>query len=299
MILFLKPYFDKKPWAGKDLNKIYHCGKDVGEAWLISAMPGQSSIIKNGQYKGMELSEFWKYHAEKHGFHADYQFPLLVKLISCDDKLSVQVHPNDRYAKLHYNKFGKFECWYILKTKSHELTVGTDALDVEQFKQAVQEERVEDLLSVCKVDKGDLVIIKPGTIHALHKDTFILEVQEPSDITYRVYDYNREPRRELHIQEAMDVIDVDKEEKIIHFDKTKHFTSQHFSLKKKVVKNFAELDSGIGDRAFYILSGRGKINNHEVKTHDAFIVDRNEKALFIFGQMEILIITPKTKRIKQ
>ena len=298
MILFLKPYFDKKPWAGNDINKLYRCGKDVGEAWLISAMPGQSSIIKGGAFDGMELSEFWKYHAVKYGFIADYQFPLLVKLISSKDKLSVQVHPNDRYANENYGKFCKFECWYILKANEGKITVGTNCETLEELQQAIDQNKVEDYLNECSVKKGDLVVIKPGTIHAIHKDTFVLEVQEPSDITYRLYDYNREPKRELHIKEAMDVINIDREEKIYHFDKTKHFLSNHFNLKKKVIKNFAVLKD-IKGKAFIVLSGRGKVNNQEVKPYDSFIVDRNEKCLFIFGKIELLIVDSKTRRMKQ
>jgi len=298
MILFLKPYFDIKPWAGKDISKLYRCGPGVGEAWLISAMPNQSSTIKGGVYDGMALSEFWKYHAIKHGFRTEYQFPLLVKLISCNDTLSVQVHPNDRYAYTNYGKFGKFECWYILNSNAKEITVGTDVYDLDTFVKAVESGSVDQYLCRCKVEKGDLVVIKPGTVHALSKGSFVLEVQEPSDITYRLYDYNREPKRELHIKEALDVLDIDKEEKIYKFDKTKNYISSHFNLKKKHIKNFAVINN-IGGKAFCVLSGRGKINNRTVKPFDSFLVDRNEKSLFIFGEIDLLIITPKSRRIKQ
>lgn len=298
MILFLKPYFDKKPWAGNDIHKIFRCGKDIGEAWLVSAMPGKSSIIKNGPYENMPLSEFWRYHANKYGFSADYQFPLLIKLISNKEKLSVQVHPSDRYAS-KFGQFGKFECWYVLKSGTGDMIVGTNALSINELKEAALKNDVEPLLEKCKVNKDDLVIIKPGTLHALSEDSFILEIQEPSDITYRLYDYNREPRRELHVNEALEVIDINREEKIFHFQKPKTFNCLHFSIKKKSIKNFAEMKNDIKGRVFYILNGKGKINNQEVHQYDSFIVDRNEKVLFVFGNLDLLIITPRTKRIKQ
>ncbi|MBR4496300.1 MAG: mannose-6-phosphate isomerase, partial [Acholeplasmatales bacterium] len=114
MILFLAPYFEVKPWAGDELNKIYDCPESTGEAWIVSGYNNKSSIILNSIYKGKTLRWLWANHPELFGHFEEKEFPLLLKLISSKEDLSVQVHPNDDYALKTKNSLGEFECWYVL-----------------------------------------------------------------------------------------------------------------------------------------------------------------------------------------
>lgn len=124
MILFLKPYFEVKPWAGKELNNMYDCPSNTGEAWIVSGYKNKSSIILNGKYKNKTLRWLWRNQPELFGGYTEKEFPLLLKLISASKDLSVQVHPNDDYALKKYNQLGKFECWYILpETKADRKSV--------------------------------------------------------------------------------------------------------------------------------------------------------------------------------
>ena len=127
MILFLKPYFEIRPWAGDELNKIFDCPEKTGEAWIVSGYKNKSSIVLNGKYKNETLRHLWRKHPELFGDYPDKEFPLLLKLISAKDNLSVQVHPNDDYAIKTANSLGKFECWYILpETKATSVTLGVN-----------------------------------------------------------------------------------------------------------------------------------------------------------------------------
>ena len=125
MILFLEPHFEIKPWAGDELNKIYDCKKSTGEAWIISGYKDKSSRILNGKYKGMNLRHLWRRYPELFGDYTEKEFPILVKLISASENLSVQVHPNDYYALKRHNSLGKFECWYVLdENKASDFIIG-------------------------------------------------------------------------------------------------------------------------------------------------------------------------------
>ncbi len=296
MILFLEPYFELKPWAGEELNKIYDCPKGTGEAWIVSGYKNKSSIIVSGKYKGETLRHLWRKHPELFGDYPDKEFPLLLKLISAKENLSVQVHPNDDYALKKSNSLGKFECWYILpETSSTSVTLGVNVKNSIELKKVINEGLLEKFLVDKEIESDDLVIVEPGRVHALHGDSFILETQESSDITYRLYDYNRVPKRELHIEDSLNVIDYNNDKNLIHrFKEEDTFKNSHFNLYKLYVNGVAEYENK-GFEIFYVINGNGNINGTPIKKGSTFILTAQQAKIKFDGNLEIIAVVPKPK----
>lgn len=218
-LLFLEPVFHKTLWGGRRLEEEYgyHLPDGpVGECWAISAHPHGDCAIAGGPWDGWRLSDLWKQHRELFGNMEGEQFPLLVKIIDALDDLSIQVHPDDAYAFEHENgSLGKRECWYVLA--AHEgahIVVGQHAKNREEFARLVEEGRWNELVNEIPIQAGDFFQVDPGTVHAILGATMVLETQQSSDVTYRVFDYNRRQPdgslRELHLKQAMDVIDFSR-----------------------------------------------------------------------------------------
>ncbi|MCL1844509.1 MAG: class I mannose-6-phosphate isomerase [Defluviitaleaceae bacterium] len=187
------------------------------ESWEVSCRPQEMSVVENGEFAGRELADFYAENA---------RFPLLVKIITARDALSVQVHPDDAYARAKGDRdTGKSELWYILEPPTDEhLIIGLKpGVTREILSRAYEENTVEDCLARVKVSRGDIVNIPAGLIHALTPGTVVAEIQQNSDITYRLYDFGRlgadgKPR-ELHVEDALNSIDYDnaRGKKIEHF----------------------------------------------------------------------------------
>lgn len=214
-ILFLEPVCTHNIWGGTKLREEFDYpvrGNNLGECWGISAHPSGDVQLKNGTFAGKKLSWVWENHQELFG-NTGGRFPLLVKIIDAKDDLSIQVHPDDEYAKEHENgSLGKMECWYILDCKENaSIVIGHNAKTKEELEQMISSGKWSELIREIPIKKGDFLQIDPGTVHAIKGGTLILETQQSSDITYRVYDYDRlsdgKPR-ELHIQKSLDVIAV-------------------------------------------------------------------------------------------
>ncbi len=217
-IIELVPVFKEKIWGGRKLETEFGYeipAGPVGECWAISAHPAGDDEIASGEYAGKTLSWLWDEHRELFGNCEGDRFPLLVKIIDAKDDLSIQVHPDDDYAAEHENgSLGKKECWYVLSAEpSQTIVVGQRAHSREEFAQMVEEGRWSELLNEIPIKAGDFFQIDPGTVHAIKGGTVILESQQSSDVTYRVYDYDRKQDdgtlRPLHMQQALDVIDFD------------------------------------------------------------------------------------------
>ncbi|MEX1523539.1 mannose-6-phosphate isomerase, class I [Enterococcus sp. C63] len=214
--MFLKPVFQEKIWGGSRLRSVF--GFDIpndkiGEDWAISAHPHGVSVVENGEYQGQKLDELWQKHKELFGNPTEPVFPLLIKILDAEDELSVQVHPDDAYGMKHEGELGKTECWYIIDAEpGAEIIYGHHAKTREELAEMIQEGRWDDLLKKVPVKKGDFFYVPSGTIHAIGKGIMILETQQSSDTTYRVYDYDRKDAngntRELHIQQSIDVTTV-------------------------------------------------------------------------------------------
>ncbi|ETI67531.1 mannose-6-phosphate isomerase [Neobacillus vireti LMG 21834] len=215
--LFLKPVFKERIWGGTALQKEFGYSiptEHTGECWAISAHPNGPSVIENGPYAGQTLDKLWKDHPELFGNPKEAVFPLLTKILDANMDLSVQVHPDDAYAKTHENgELGKTECWYIIDCKEGaDMIFGHNAQTKEEFIQQAKEGKWGTLLRRVKIKPGDFFYVPSGTIHALCEGTLVLETQQSSDTTYRVYDYDRKDAdgnlRELHLEKAIDVTAV-------------------------------------------------------------------------------------------
>ncbi|MBN1899399.1 MAG: class I mannose-6-phosphate isomerase [Spirochaetes bacterium] len=223
--LKFKPIFKEKIWGGdnllKCLDKNIEKKSKIGESWEISDRDDDSSVIINGELRGETLTDVLKKYGRKLiGSKPEDQFlkrfPLLIKFIDANDKLSVQVHPNDKYASKHEKgEFGKTEMWYIVHAKPGAylisgLKTGTTK---QQFKKLLEKNDLEGVLNKVKVKTGDVIFIPAGRVHAIMPGIVINEIQQNSDITYRVYDWGRRgfdgKARPLHVSKALDVINFD------------------------------------------------------------------------------------------
>ncbi len=215
-LIFPTPIFHEKIWGGSKLADDFGYeipDGPIGECWAISAHPNGDCAISGGAWDGMRLSELWDQHRELFGDVEGDRFPLLIKIIDAKDNLSVQVHPDDAYAAEHENgSLGKRECWYVLAAdEGTQIVIGQRAHDRAELAGMIDEGRWDDMLNLVPCHVGDFFPIEPGTVHAIQGGTLILETQQSSDVTYRVYDYDRvgddgKPR-ELHIQQSLDVVD--------------------------------------------------------------------------------------------
>lgn len=221
-VLLFAPVFKHNIWGGNRLGSEWGYelpGSNIGECWGVAALKSGDCVVKNGFYRGCTLSELWEKYPEmfqnrnSSGEKIEDRFPLMVKIIDAQDDLSIQVHPDDEYAAVHENgSLGKTECWYILDApEDAELIIGHNASTKEELVQMINDKRWDSLIRRIRVKKGDFIKIEPGTVHAVTAGLQILETQQNSDITYRVYDYDRifqGSLRELHIQKSIDVISV-------------------------------------------------------------------------------------------
>lgn len=214
--LFLEPVLQERIWGGESLKGFgYELSSNLtGECWGISAHTNGPSVVKSGLYKGMTIEQLWNQFRKLFGSYNGEKFPLLTKILDANKDLSVQVHPNDKYAcKNEHGGLGKTECWYIIDCKEGaEMVYGHYAQTKEEFKEMIANGAWEQLLRRIPIKPGDFFYVPSGTIHALCEGTLVLETQQSSDTTYRVYDYNRIDqqgnKRELHLEKAVEVSSV-------------------------------------------------------------------------------------------
>lgn len=219
-LIFLEPVLKEMIWGGERLKEFGYelPGANTGECWAISAHPHGDCRVAGGRYDGAALSGLWAEHRELFGDKDGDRFPLLVKIIDASRDLSIQVHPDDRYAAVHeQGSLGKTECWYVLGCPDGaDIVIGHHAKSDKELREMILQERWDDFLRVIPIQKGDFFQIEPGCLHAIRKGTVILETQQSSDITYRVYDYGRLENgkpRQLHVRQSLEVIRVPFDEK--------------------------------------------------------------------------------------
>lgn len=224
--LKFKPVFKDYIWGGRNLEKFGKRLPDgiVAESWELSCHPDGMSIVENGLHQGRSLKSLVdEYGIELFGrlnYSTGVSFPLMVKLIDANAKLSVQVHPDDAYALEHEGEQGKNEMWYILDAKPGASLI----IDVKpgvtkhSFTEAASKNKIEDCLNTIQVKAGDFINIPAGMVHAIGEGIILAEVQQNSNTTYRIYDYNRVDAhgntRPLHLKKALDVIDFSEKRKV-------------------------------------------------------------------------------------
>ena len=232
------PLFKYRMWGGKKLKTILkkdYSENCIGESWEISDVSGDQTIVSEGDHKGKSIKDLIK------EFKADFlgksvyekfgnEFPLLIKFIDAKSPLSIQVHPSDELAKERHNSFGKNEMWYIMQADENaELLVGFDKqVSKAEYQKLVENDKILEILHTEKVKSGDVFNIPTGRVHAIGAGVLLAEIQQTSDITYRIYDYNRiddklGTTRELHTEQALDAIDFAVED----FYKTKYQTHEN------------------------------------------------------------------------
>jgi len=226
-IMKLRPAVKDYLWGGTRLIEEY--GKDFGmerisETWECSVHSDGMSVVTTGQHIGKTLSEVISEYPEYLGQNVSRDFPVLVKFIDAGKDLSVQVHPNDSYARIHENQNGKTEMWYVLEADENAgLIYGFEhEISPETVRRAVYDGTITDYLHYEEIHKGDVFYIPAGTIHAIGRGAVIAEIQESSNVTYRLYDYDRTDengnKRELHIEKALDVMKLCPAERIKPFN---------------------------------------------------------------------------------
>ena len=272
-------------WGGNSLASIYSKpfdkDKTIGESWEICDLPNDNSVVSNGELKGKTLSYLVKeYGSELLGTKCkeDY-FPLLIKLIDAKDKLSIQVHPDEEYANKRHNKHGKNEMWYVIDALDNaELLIGLkENITKENLNRALlNKENIEDKFNYFHINKGDAFYIPSGCIHAILGNAVIAEIQTPSDVTYRLYDWNRVDKngnsRELHIEDSFNVIkDINafslkssKQNKFkdASLEINRVFSNEYFTAEEYIInRHYSSKTNNESFEIIMIIDGKGSIES--------------------------------------
>lgn len=308
--IFLKPVFKDRIWGGTNLREKFNYSipsETTGECWGISAHLNGPNEILNGVLKGMRLNEAWDQHRELFGNQEGDNFPLLVKILDAKTDLSVQVHPNDSYARqVEGEPFGKTECWYVIDCEpGAELVYGHHANSESQFKELIERNAWSELLRKVAIKPGDFFYVPNGTIHAIGAGTIILETQQSSDITYRVYDYDRRDEagitRELHIEKSIEVARIPHkdskykpvETKIDNLNIKKLIQEDYFSVYHWHLSGFVNLSQEFSFLQVSVLKGSCTLTieekNYNISIGDHFIIPSTMKRYSLSGNAEFMV----------
>ncbi len=310
--LFMQPVFQEKIWGGNRLRTVFGFeipNDKIGEDWAISAHPHGVSVIENGPYKGQTLDQLWAQHKELFGNPTEEVFPLLIKILDAEDDLSVQVHPDDAYGLKHEGELGKTECWYIIDAApGAEIIYGHHAQTREELAAMINEGRWDDLLTRVPVKKGDFFYVPSGTIHAIGKGIMILETQQSSDTTYRVYDYDRKDDsgnpRELHIQQSVDVTTVPAKAPALNIQEVRkgdsavvtYLKTDFFNVYEWQVKGRLSFSKQAPYTLATVIDGFGQLvvngQTYELKMGTSFILPAQIESWEVLGELTIIASEP-------
>lgn len=305
-IIFLEPIFKAMIWGGNKLATEFGYelpSENTGECWAIAAHKnGDCKVISDG-FEGYTLSRLWHEHRELFGNLEGDVFPHLIKILDAKKDLSIQVHPDDMYAKICENgSLGKTECWYVLDCEEDTtIIIGHNAKDGDELRRMVKGSRWSELLREVKIHKGDFFQINPGCIHAIKGGTMILETQQNSDITYRLYDYDRlsadgKPR-ELHTEKALDVITAPfipcNSERTVQafagYIREKLVECEYYGVEKIIVESSAEILQEYNFINVSVVEGSGTVDGIPIKKGTHFILPHNYGTAILKGEMELII----------
>lgn len=305
-VLKLKPVFQERIWGGRQLETefAYDIPKGkIGECWGVSAHPNGMSVVLSDKFAGKTLSELWEKQRELFGEYTLDKFPLLVKILDAAEDLSVQVHPNDDEAmKLEGERYGKTECWYVIKAEEGaELILGHSASTKQELKDNIESGNWENLLCRQPVKSGDFVFVPSGTIHAIGKGIVILETQQSSDTTYRVYDFDRVDdsgkTRDLHLDKAIEVSTVPSQPALV-IPTLKQVAggliqtlieTNEFNVYRMNVGDGFYLSPLNRFRLISVLSGQGTVNDVPLNKGDHVVITVTNDSLQVMGEMEWIV----------
>ena len=304
-LIFLEPIFHEKIWGGTRLKTNFNYeipSEKTGECWAISAHKNGDCKVLNGKHAGLHLSDLWENHRELFGNIEGNKFPLLTKILDASDDLSVQVHPDDEYGLTHEGEMGKTECWYILDAdEDAELIFGHHAQTKEEFMKLIEEGKWDTLLRTIKIKKGDFFHVPTGTIHALKKGTLVLETQQSSDTTYRLYDYDRLGNdgipRPLHLKQSIDVAIIPHVESNLNYETikvgesvlTKFVTCDYFTTSKWDIRGIFTCPHTKPFTLVSVLEGECLFNDTKIMKGQHFIVPSHIKDLTIEGNVDLIV----------
>lgn len=308
-ILKLKPVFKDYLWGGTRLRNEFGVSDldKVAEAWILSTHKDGTCTVDGGEYDGMMLSEVIDTDREnilgKNAAGFEF-FPQMIKLIDAADDLSVQVHPDDAYALKYEKQYGKSEMWYILDAVDGAgIYYGfKDTVTAEEVRKSLFDNSLTDLLKFIPVKKGECYFIPSGTVHAIGKGLFIAEIQQNSNVTYRVYDYGRKGAdgkpRELHVEKALEVACLSpapanpgsKPEVFGGYSKRMLSKCPYFTVSEVNVSGVFIPDTENCFVSVVILDGNGTVNGESLKAHDTYFIPAGVKAEFS-GKFAALVST--------
>ncbi len=312
----LNPIFKEIVWGGERLKSDYGYESDlnnIAEAWVLTARNDGDNTVKNGQFSGQSFTELIKNNPQFLGKKGEKynEFPLLIKFIDAKSDLSIQVHPDDDYAKVHENSLGKTEAWYILDCSDDaELIYGFNKeISKEEFENSIKDNSFLNHVNKVKIKKGDIFFIEAGTLHAIGGGILLAEVQQNCNTTYRVYDYGRlvngKPR-ELHIEKALDVTntlppvrsaEAEGDKEVIGDAEVQKLCSCEFFTMTSLKLN-GKYEYNCDEESFLsvlILDGNGSITAGNtavsVKKGDSIFVPANSGTVVLSGEFNALLST--------
>ncbi|MBE7174878.1 MAG: class I mannose-6-phosphate isomerase [Mucilaginibacter polytrichastri] len=285
-----------KTYLGKDFSPLPNCG----ETWEISGVKSDVSVVKNGSLSGEKLSELVEQYkgelvGEKNYARFGTEFPLLVKFIDAADDLSIQVHPDDELAEKRHHSKGKTEMWYVIEADPGSTLISgfNQPVDRERYLEKFNSGHLTDILNREEVSAGDVFFLPAGRVHTIGKGLLIAEIQQTSDITYRIYDFDRVDekgnKRELHVEEALDAIDYTeypeyktkytaKENEAVKLVECPYFTTNLLEYTQSIERDYSDLDSFVihvcVEGSYELRSGNEKI---EVDMGDCVLIPASDK----------------------
>ena len=310
-----EPVLKQTLWGGDEIIPFKHMHtrlENVGESWEISGVHGSETLVANGPYKGYQLNTLVDLLKEKLVGKENYErfgaeFPLLIKFIDARQDLSIQVHPNDEIARKHGKERGKTEMWYIMDSAPEaKLYCGLkQQITPDEYKQMVENDTICDALAQYEVKEGDVFFLPAGRIHAIGSGCFLAEIQQTSDVTYRIYDYKRKDKngnyRELHTQQAAESINyqveknyrteyVAQQNRGVSLVRCPHFNTAVYDLDEPMTIDYSELDS------FVILigmKGEGTIKDNEgnetsLKAGETILIPATTETIKMEGTIKFL-----------
>lgn len=315
--LKFNPILKSMIWGGTGICKFKNLeseASNIGESWEISGVDGNISVVSEGYLKDKTLEELIDIYKERLVGHDIYNkygntFPLLIKFIDARDNLSIQVHPNDELAKKDHNCFGKTEMWYVIDAADDAFLYSgfEKKMEYDEYEASIKNNTFVDYLAKHNIKKGDVFFLPSGRVHAIGAGTFIAEIQQTSNITYRIYDYDRIDtsgnKRDLHTQQAQSAIDFGiydnyrtdyKKEKNnpAQLEKCEYFTTNLLDLDKPLKRDYTQTDSFV----IYICMGGdciiadNKNNKTEIRQGESILIPAETRWIEITPRKNVLLL---------